>query len=165
MTNFTYLPRRAGILGFNQGPIPILEPLEWSASHALICLIESMLSEPMFVNFPETKSLDGARRYDLLSLKVDADAGEESERCLILGFEIKCSRGDFLNEVQSSKKYEHGMRHCDEFYFVVPKGLIRPEELPPEVGLIELYQDTSEACWESGDMKSFAPARGTHDRT
>lgn len=50
----------------------------------------------------------------------------------ITGYEIKVSRGDFLGD----PKWHLYLQYCNEFFFVVPKGLIRKEELPDGVGLI-----------------------------
>lgn len=46
-------------------------------------------------------------------------------------YEIKVDRSDFLND----EKWMKYLRYCHEFYFVCPKGLISPTELPAEVGL------------------------------
>lgn len=54
---------------------------------------------------------------------------------LIVGYEIKVSRSDFL----SDNKWHLYLQYCNEFYFVVPRGLIKKEELPDGVGL--LYYD------------------------
>lgn len=48
------------------------------------------------------------------------------------GYEIKVSRSDFLND----NKWQNYLTYCSDFYFVCPKGIIKPEELAPEVGLI-----------------------------
>lgn len=56
----------------------------------------------------------------------------------ITGYEIKVSRGDFLQDA----KWHLYLQYCNEFYFVVPAGLIAKEELPDNVGLIYYYQDT-----------------------
>jgi len=50
----------------------------------------------------------------------------------IAGYEIKVSRGDFLQD----PKWHLYLQYCNEFYFVVPTGLVKKEELPAEVGLI-----------------------------
>lgn len=52
---------------------------------------------------------------------------------LVVGYEIKVSRSDFLGD----RKWQKYIDYCNEFYFAAPKGLIAPNELPPEVGLIE----------------------------
>ena len=48
------------------------------------------------------------------------------------GYEIKISRQDFLHD----EKWRGYMKLCNCFYFVCPKGIIQPDELPPEVGLM-----------------------------
>ena len=51
---------------------------------------------------------------------------------LTIGYEIKVSRADFMQDT----KWPGYLKWCNEFYFVCPSQVIRPEELPPEVGLI-----------------------------
>lgn len=50
-------------------------------------------------------------------------------------YEIKVSRGDFLQD----GKWHLYLQYCHEFYFVVPKGLIKKTEVPDNVGL--MYYD------------------------
>lgn len=56
----------------------------------------------------------------------------------IVGYEIKVSRNDFLQDA----KWHLYLQYCNEFFFVVPKGLIRKEELPENTGLIYYDPDT-----------------------
>lgn len=51
----------------------------------------------------------------------------------VTGYEVKVSRADFLGD----KKWRAYLPMCNELYFVAPKGIIRPDELPVEVGLME----------------------------
>jgi len=51
------------------------------------------------------------------------------------GYEIKVSRGDFLND----NKWQNYLPYCSDFYFVCPNGLIDKSELPQEVGLIAVH--------------------------
>lgn len=60
----------------------------------------------------------------------------------ITGYEIKVSRSDFLQDA----KWHLYLQYCNEFYFVVPNGLISKDELPENVGLIYYYP-------ESGSLK------------
>ena len=48
------------------------------------------------------------------------------------------SRNDFLQD----NKWHLYLQYCNEFYFVVPKGLVKKEELPDHVGLIYFNPDT-----------------------
>lgn len=50
----------------------------------------------------------------------------------ITGYEIKVSRSDFRGD----EKWPAYLACCNKFYFACPEGLIQPEELPTEVGLL-----------------------------
>lgn len=56
----------------------------------------------------------------------------------ITGYEIKVSRSDFLGD----NKWHLYLQYCNEFYFVVPAGLLAKEEIPENVGLIYYYPET-----------------------
>lgn len=56
----------------------------------------------------------------------------------ITGYEIKVSRSDFLGD----NKWHLYLQYCNEFYFVVPTGLISKDEVPENVGLIYYYPET-----------------------
>ena len=53
-------------------------------------------------------------------------------------YEIKVSRGDFLQD----NKWKLYLQYCNQFYFVVPKGMIDKNELPGDIGLIYYNPDT-----------------------
>lgn len=48
------------------------------------------------------------------------------------GYEIKVSRGDFIRD----DKWRKALPLCNEFYWVAPQGVIAPEEVTAECGLI-----------------------------
>lgn len=50
----------------------------------------------------------------------------------IIGYEVKISRGDFRRD----RKWAGYLEYCNVFYFVTPWGLLQPEEIPAEAGLI-----------------------------
>lgn len=52
-------------------------------------------------------------------------------------YEVKTSRADFLCELKHPLKRRIGMRYSNEFYFVVPGGMLGHAEIPPECGLVE----------------------------
>ena len=56
----------------------------------------------------------------------------------IIGYEIKVSRNDFKQD----NKWHLYLQYCNEFYFVVPAGLVTKDELPDNVGLIYYNADT-----------------------
>lgn len=46
-----------------------------------------------------------------------------------IGYEIKVSRSDYRRELARPAKRAIGVRFCHEFYFAVPRGLLKPEEI------------------------------------
>lgn len=50
-----------------------------------------------------------------------------------IGYEIKVTRSDWL----SDQKFEAYRAACHLFFVIAPKGVVRYEELPPGVGLLE----------------------------
>jgi hypothetical protein len=71
---------------------------------------------------------------------------------IIIAFEIKVSRSDFRNELKDPSKREFAVKTADEFYFVVPKGMVDPGEIPHECGLMEVSED-GEICVRSKPPK------------
>jgi hypothetical protein len=82
--------------------------------------------------------------------------GEQSR----LTFEVKVSRSDFLLELKNPIKRRLGLLLSNQFYFVAPKGMIKPSEIPIECGLMEViegghiftkvqapWRDTSPPTW------------------
>ena len=51
---------------------------------------------------------------------------------VVTGYEIKVSRSDFM----ADEKWHMYLGYCNVFYFVCPSGLIQPEELPENIGLL-----------------------------
>jgi hypothetical protein len=49
-----------------------------------------------------------------------------------IGYEIKVDRQDF----EQDQKWIDYLPYCHEFYFACPAGLVRSDELPPNVGLV-----------------------------
>jgi hypothetical protein len=53
-----------------------------------------------------------------------------------VGYEVKVSRSDFLNELRHPAKTAASARYCSAFYFAVPSGLVKPTEVPDPYGLV-----------------------------
>lgn len=67
--------------------------------------------------------------------RLDAWAMTRSWANMVMtGYEVKISRSDFLND----DKWRAYLPLCNRFYFVAPRGIIQKEELPAEVGLLEV---------------------------
>lgn len=73
------------------------------------------------------------RRLDVVALNLWGARGHT-----IVGFEIKVSRGDWMQELASFQKAEQWLQVCDAFYVVTPPKIIRTDELPEGWGHLEL---------------------------
>lgn len=76
-----------------------------------------------------------------------------------IAYEIKVSRSDFLAELKDPDKRAAALACANEFYFVVPVGLIKPDEIPPECGLIEVMDNGRtrqkvKAPWNESEITS-----------
>lgn len=95
--------------------------------------IKHALSKRHCDDFFITEVKTGSTWFTEGMLKFDAYAIKKSwtNPCLY-GYEIKVSRNDFLQD----NKWPGYLPYCNRFSFVCPTGLIKPEELPDEVGLV-----------------------------
>lgn len=98
-----------------------------NATH-LLGLLEKKHHKDVFV--PECKN---GPTWTSSHLRMDAWAVRKSwtDPC-VWGYEIKVNRSDFLRD----EKWGRALTYCNQFYFACPSGLIHPEELPAEVGLL-----------------------------
>lgn len=64
---------------------------------------------------------------DLLAF--NAWSGNGGPRYGRVGYEVKVSRSDYRRELLAPAKRAGAVAFCHEFYFAVPKGLLKPEEL------------------------------------
>ena len=53
-------------------------------------------------------------------------------------FEVKVSRSDWGKEMRDPLKRLPAYRVCNRFYFAVPPGLVKADEVPAEAGLVEV---------------------------
>lgn len=84
----------------------------------------------------------GARRCDFWTISANSSAGFKAR-----AYEIKVSRSDFRRD--NHKKQREARLFSDQFFYVVPSGLLAAEEVPDWAGLIE-YRD--------GALKTVVPA-------
>lgn len=96
----------------------------------IVSLLAARHSEDVFV--PECK--DGPTQQQGANMvRMDAWAMPRSwARPWSWAYEVKVSRGDFL----ADEKWPRYLPLCHRFYFVAPAGVIQPEELPAEAGLL-----------------------------
>ena len=76
----------------------------------------------------------GARRCDLWTVSANSSAGFKAR-----AYEIKISRADFRRD--NAVKQREARLFSDQFFYVTPAGLIKPEEVPDWAGLIEYADD------------------------
>jgi hypothetical protein len=71
--------------------------------------------------------------------RIDAFAcGLWSKNWGSMAYEAKTTRADFRREIKEPSKRRMALRYSNLFWFVTPQGLIKPEELPIEAGLMEV---------------------------
>lgn len=71
---------------------------------------------------------------------------------IIRGFEVKVSRSDF----QSDRKWQNYLPYVNQFYFATVPDVIKPEELPDGIGLLE-YHDHSGILYPVKKAKKLQP--------
>jgi len=77
----------------------------------------------------------GARRCDLWTISANSSAGFKAR-----AYEVKISRADFRRD--TAIKQREARLFSDQFFYVTPAGLIKPEEVPDWAGLIEYLDGT-----------------------
>lgn len=73
------------------------------------------------------------RSCDAMALNVYPSRGN-----VLLGFEIKVSRADWVRELRTPDKAEAYGHLCDQWWIVAPEGVVRDDELPHGWGLMIL---------------------------
>jgi len=75
-----------------------------------------------------------------------------------IAYEVKVSRPDFLREKKRPWKRHPVLTICNQFYFAAPKGLIKPGEVPRDVGLVEVDEDGNvTVVVEAPDREAYPP--------
>lgn len=105
--------------GARPGPVTLIELL--AARH----------SKDVFVSECKNGPTQSVRRGELRILDAWAMTRSWSNPASF-GYEIKVSRGDFLRD----SKWTSYLTLCNHFFWVCPHGLIAPEEVSPECGLL-----------------------------
>jgi len=98
--------------------------------------------------FTEVKN--GSTWFNDNLLRLDAVAFKKSwKNPCITGYEIKVDRQDFMRD----DKWPGYRQYCHRFYFACPTGLIAPDELPSDVGLI--YYNLEKDCIHTKRKAAF----------
>lgn len=113
-------------------PIPLAQEI--------VEALAASLGDAIFAT--ELAFCQGARRCDLWTISANSSAGFKAR-----AYEVKISRTDFKRD--TAIKQREARLFSDQFFYVTPAGLLRPDEVPDWAGLIE-YRD--------GGFKTIVPA-------
>ncbi|MFD2168488.1 hypothetical protein [Tumebacillus lipolyticus] len=80
-----------------------------------------------------------------------------SKNFLRVAYEVKVSRSDFLHEIKHQEKRQQALALSNQYFFVVPKGLVKPEEVPEECGLIYVDGNQRARVVKQAPMRETAP--------
>lgn len=87
------------------------------------------------VIFPELRL--GSGYSDISQRRIDMFMISSEKGNYTTAFEIKVSRGDFLRDIKDEAKQRGARLYSSNFYYVAPKGMLNPEEIPMWAGLME----------------------------
>lgn len=94
-----------------------------------------------------------SRRADCVAMNCYNSRGLE-----IHGVEVKAHRADWRRELKNPDKAEQGVfRYCDRWWIAAPKGLVQPEELPENWGLLEFENGNLTQRVKAGKLSPIAP--------
>lgn len=92
---------------------------------------------------------DARRTCDFMALDLWPSAG-----LVLHGHEVKVSRSDWLRELRDPSKAEEFTQHCDYWWIVAPRGVVKPGELPDRWGLI--IAETARALRSAQQLRPLA---------
>ena len=87
------------------------------------------------VLFPELRL--GSGYSDIAQRRIDLFMISAEKGNYTTAFEIKVSRADFLKDIKNNLKQRGARLYSNNFYYVAPKGMLKPDEIPMWAGLIE----------------------------
>ena len=111
--------------------------------------LRSKHAEDVFISECKSgKSWGGHLRLDAWTMKKSW-----ASQCFT-GYEIKVDRSDFLNDT----KWPAYIPYCNQFYFVCPSGLIKPEEIGDGAGLMYVSENGNRV-WRKKNAPRHEPDR------
>ena len=125
---------------------PALKGQLEGGAHRLLDILERALhaSRSEWLFFRELRVGTGLRRGSAQRLDAFALNCLPHTAMRRVCYEVKISRADYLCELKHPLKRRIGMRYSNEFFFVVPGGMLDLREVPAECGLIEVGLATFE---------------------
>jgi len=118
--------------------------------------------------------LDGQLKHEVIiipELKMESGFGYHSDKrvdlfvmqtapskdCLRTAYEIKVSVADFKKEIRTPTKRWSGMMFSNRFYFATSAGLIDPDKIPADCGLIEVKDGRVNVVIKAPHRETAAP--------
>ena len=108
-------------------PLPVPERTEGR----IIGLLSERYEGSEWEFIPHFHSFRHDRTADAIAINTWQTRG-----CHRVGFEVKVSRSDYKHELEQPEKRKWLEDFCHQFYFVVPIGLVKADEVPEGCGLI-----------------------------
>jgi len=97
---------------------------------------------------------NSGRRIDALAMHLWPSKDYE-----LIGFEIKVSRSDWLNERKQPEKSLAISQYCDKFYLVAPPGVLGIDELPKTWGYIQVNESGLYTKIKAPKRKPIEPSK------
>lgn len=140
-------------------------------AHQLLALLRLKFKEPEYLLLDEVPNATGtakSRSCDAMAFSLWPSRGLS-----VIGFEIKCSRTDWMKEKENPAKAEAFARYCDFWYLVINESsIVQNGELPSNWGLIcahkkklRVVKEAPKLSPEALPLKFFIAAiRRAHDQ-
>lgn len=122
------------------------------SNEVLDCLAERYCA-PEWVFTKELSLVPGIIRYRRADAVAMNCGNTEPWGQSVIGFEVKVSRSDFLAEIKDPKKRQETYSGCDVVFLAVPKGLVKVEEVPLDLGIIECWSKQVEAYGQTKTVR------------
>jgi hypothetical protein len=129
--------------------------IQWTETELLNALA-IRYSPPEWAFLPHVRRGTGfstnIRTADGIAMNLFPSRGME-----LMGFEVKCSRSDWLNELKKPHKAEEIAQFCDRWWLVIAdENFVKPGELPSTWGLITPHGNGLKCRKEAEKMQSKA---------
>lgn len=136
--------------------------IKLTAKEVLIALKKRHKDKSQYAFFEELRCGTGYSHYKIGNHTINPEQRFDvfvldlypSNKHLRTVYEIKVSRSDFLHEIKNPEKRKTALLFSNQFYFVVPTGLVKKEEIPNECGLIYVSENLGTRIMKEAPMRN-----------